>query len=102
MGYNKYMENETRAKLRSRVNRAGGQVQAIGRMMDDGVYCVDILTQIAAARSALDAIGVELLADHLETCVAGHGTDTEHECAKPLTQTELVDEVRTVLRRFLK
>ena len=101
-GYTEYMGNESRAKLRSRVNRAQGQVAAVGRMLDEGAYCVDILTQIAAARSALDAIGVELLADHLETCVAGHGTDTEHECAKPLTQTELVEEVRTVVRRFLR
>ena len=79
-------------------------------MMDGNAYCVDILTQIAAVRSALDSIGIELLADHLETCVVGRisengvlvpGEDA-HECAKPLTQEELVEEVRTVIRRFLK
>ncbi|MBC8138206.1 MAG: metal-sensitive transcriptional regulator [Fibrella sp.] len=96
------MTNESRDKLRGRVNRVGGQVAGIGRMIDEDKYCVEILNQIAAARSALDAIGVELLADHLQTCVLGHGGGDEHECAKPLTGDELVEEVRTVVRRFLK
>ncbi len=71
-------------------------------MIDENAHCVDILTQIAAARSALDSIGVELLADHLETCVVGRDGETAHECAKPLTREELVEEVRTTVRRFLK
>lgn len=103
MGYNLYMKNESRNnKLRGRVNRVAGQIAGIGRMIDENAYCVDILTQIAAVRSALDSIGVELLADHLETCVVGKDSDTAHECAKPLSQEELVEEVRTVVRRFLK
>ena len=96
------MNNESRKKLRGRVNRAAGQIAGIGRMVDENAYCIDILTQIAAVRSALDSIGVELLADHLETCVIGRGSETAHECAKPLSQEELVEEVRTVVRRFLK
>jgi DNA-binding FrmR family transcriptional regulator len=63
---------------------------------------LDILNQIAAARSALDALGVELLTGHLESCVVGHGTDSEHEHARPMTQEQLLDEVRTALSRFLK
>jgi DNA-binding FrmR family transcriptional regulator len=98
-------KTERRAKLRARVNRIAGQVNGIQRMLDaegaDG-YCVNILTQIAAARSALDALGVELLTDHIESCVVGHGTESEHECAKPQTREELLTEVRTVLNRFLK
>lgn len=93
---------ESRKKLRSRVNRIVGQVQGIGRMMDEDRYCVDILTQIAAVRSALDALGVELLSDHIESCVVGHGSESEHHCAKPMSQEALLDEVRTTLGRFLK
>ena len=96
------MKDESRNKLRSRVNRAAGQIAGIGRMIDENAYCVDILTQIAAVRSALDSIGVELLTDHLETCVMGQGGKETHECAKPLSQEELVEEVRIVVRRFLK
>lgn len=95
--------NEERAKkIKSRVNRISGQVGGIGRMIDENRYCVDILDQIAAARSALDALGVELLTDHLESCVIGHGTASEHECAKPRSSEELLEEVRVTLSRFLK
>ena len=96
------MNTEKRHKLRSRINRIRGQVEGVGRMVDEDKYCVDILTQIAAARSALDTLGVELLADHLEGCVVGHGTGSEHHCAEPMTQEQLIAEVKTTLSRFLK
>ncbi len=89
-------------KLVSRVKRIGGQVAGIERMLEDKRYCVDILNQISAVRSALDALGVELLTRHLETCVLGHGGNTEHENARPMTQEELMTEVKTALSRFLK
>ena len=96
------MQDEKRKKLKTRLNRIGGQVTGIHKMIDDDRYCVDILVQVAAVRSALDALGIELLTDHVESCVLGHGTGTEHACARPMTQAQLVDEVRTVLARFLK
>ena len=61
-----------------RVNRIAGQVAGVQRMIDEGRYCVDVLHQIAAVRSALDGLGVELLTRHLESCVVGHGTGSEH------------------------
>ena len=96
------MKGETRKQITSRLNRISGQVAGIQRMIEEDRYCVDILNQIAAVRSALDALGIELLTDHVESCVVGHGTDSEHACAKPMTQEQLVEEVRTVLARFLK
>lgn len=92
----------TRSAATARVNRIAGQVAGIGRMIDEDRYCIDILNQIAAARSALDALGVHLLTAHLESCVLGHGTDSEHACAAPMTQEQLLSEVRTALSRFLK
>lgn len=96
------MENETQKKLASRIRRIAGQINGIERMVDERRYCVDILNQISAVRSALDALGVELLTRHLEMCVLKHGSGTEHENAKPMTQQELLDEVKTALSRFLK
>ena len=96
------MDGVATKKLKSRVNRIAGQVAGIQRMVEEGRYCVEVLNQIAAVRSALDALGVELLTNHLESCVLGHGTDSEHAKAKPMTRDQLVDEVRTVLARFLK
>jgi DNA-binding FrmR family transcriptional regulator len=91
-----------RKKIRTRVNRIAGQVAGVQRMIDEGRYCVDILNQIAAIRSALDALGIEVLTGHLESCVLGHGTGTEHADAAPMTKDQLLAEVRTVLARFLK
>ena len=95
-------QGDSRRKLKQRLNRIAGQVAGIQRMVDEDRYCVDILTQIAATRSALDSLGVELLTEHVSSCVIGHGTESEHECAKPMTQEQLVEEVKTVLGRFLK
>ncbi|UFS69806.1 metal-sensitive transcriptional regulator [Geomonas sp. RF6] len=89
-------------KVSTRLKRIAGQVAGIQRMVEDKRYCVDILNQVSAVRSALDAVGVEILTRHLEMCVVKHGSGTEHEHAKPMTQEELLDEVKTALSRFLK
>ena len=96
------MNDVASKKLKSRVNRIAGQVAGIQRMVEEGRYCVEVLNQIAAVRSALDALGIELRTIHLESCVLGHSSGTEHAKAKPMTKNQLVDEVRTALARFLK
>lgn len=96
------MSDQGAKRVKTRVNRIAGQVAGIQRMVEEGRYCVDILNQIAAVRSALDALGIELLTRHVESCVLGHGTGREHEEAKPMTREELVAELQTVLARFLR
>ncbi len=93
---------QNKAQLQNRLKRITGQVNGIQKMVEDDRYCVDILTQVAAVRSALDAMGVELLTGHIQGCVAGHGTESEHECAAKMTQEQLIEEVRVSLGRFLK
>jgi len=88
--------------LKARVNRVAGQVAGIGWIVEEDKYCVDILNQIAAARSALDSLGIKLPSDHLESCVLGHGMETAHDNTKPMSQEQLLDEVRAVLGNFLK
>ncbi|WP_129125459.1 metal-sensitive transcriptional regulator [Geomonas oryzae] len=96
------MTDSPKDKLTMRVKRIAGQVAGIERMLDEKRYCVDILNQISAVRSALDALGVELLTRHLENCVLGQGGEKQHESAKPMSQQQLLDEVKTALSRFLK
>ena len=55
--------------LTRRINRIEGQVRGIGRMLGEDRYCVDILTQVSAVQSALDAMARELLEHHLHGCV---------------------------------
>jgi len=96
------MTDSPRKDLKVRLNRISGQISGIGRMIDEDKYCVDILNQIAAVRSALNSLGIKMLTEHLESCVLGHGSDTAHACAQPMTQDELLDEVRGALSNFLK
>jgi DNA-binding FrmR family transcriptional regulator len=84
------------------MKRIAGQVTGIQRMLDEERYCVEVLNQISAVRSALDALGVELLASHVESCVLGHGTASQHAEAKPMKPAQLLEELRTSLSRFLK
>ena len=60
---------ETSKQLRNRINRIIGQLNVIQKMLDDNRYCGDILTQIAAAESALQSVGYIVLTDHMQTCV---------------------------------
>ena len=96
------MNDATRKKVQTRANRIAGQVAGVQRMIAEDRYCVEVLHQIAAVRSALDSLGVELLTRHLESCVVGHGTGSEHCCARPLTKEQLLAEVQTALSQFLK
>ncbi|MDG6093676.1 metal-sensitive transcriptional regulator [Acetobacter sp. AN02] len=55
--------------LLNRLKRLEGQISGIRSMVEKDRYCVDILTQISAARAALDAVSVRLLSDHAKGCV---------------------------------
>ncbi len=63
-------EKELR-QLKNRLSRMMGQLNGIGKMLDENRYCGDILTQIAAVESALQAFGYLILQEHMETCVVG-------------------------------
>jgi DNA-binding FrmR family transcriptional regulator len=52
-----------------RLRRIEGQVRGLQRMVDEDVYCIDVLTQIAAATRALQSVALGLLEDHLGHCV---------------------------------
>ena len=56
--------------LVKRLHRIEGQVRGIEKMVEDERYCVDILTQIAAASTALESVAFKVLDDHVNHCVA--------------------------------
>ena len=53
----------------TRLRRVEGQIRGIARMVDEDVYCIDILTQVSAATKALQAVSLGLMEDHLGHCV---------------------------------
>ena len=63
------MTTQPDPKLLARLSRIEGQVRGIGRMLEDGRYCIDILNQIQAAKAALSKIEDQVLKDHADTCV---------------------------------
>ena len=75
-----------KATLAKRLNRVEGQVRGIGRMLEEDRYCVDILTQVSAVQSALDALARGLLEHHLHGCVqhAVKSGDGDHAIAEAL------------------
>ena len=56
-------------RLRNRLNRMVGQLNGIGRMLDENRYCGDILIQIAAVENALQSFGYTILQDHMNSCM---------------------------------
>jgi DNA-binding FrmR family transcriptional regulator len=59
----------TKDDYAKRLRRIEGQVRGIQRMVDEDVYCIDVLTQISAATKALQAVSLGLLEDHIGHCV---------------------------------
>lgn len=87
----------THSENKARLARIEGQVRAVGRMIDDGEYCIDIITQIQAARSALKSVSKLILEKHLKHCVAA--ALEEHDEAGI---DEKLAEIMTVIKRMEK
>ena len=67
MGYS--MKKETTLSISKRLSRIEGQVKGVAKMIDDDRYCIDIVRQIQAIKSALISVEGIVLNDHLNTCV---------------------------------
>ena len=84
---------ELQADMQKRLNRAIGQLTGVKAMIEDNRYCGDVLTQLAAAESAVRRVSEMVLAEHMRTCVVEvvrAGND------------EVIDEVMALMRRFSK
>ena len=88
--------NEHDSKLISRLNRIEGQVRGISKMVADGRYCIDILTQLQAVRAALAKVETAILQEHLGKCVEGAitGGDADDQRAKVRELIQLLERSR--------
>jgi CsoR family transcriptional regulator, copper-sensing transcriptional repressor len=64
-----------KADYLARLRRVEGQVRGLQRMIEEDKYCIDVLTQVSAATSALQAFSLALLDEHLRTCVVHAARD---------------------------
>ena len=83
--------------LIKRLHRIEGQVRGIEKMIEDDRYCVDILTQVSAVNTALEALAFKILDDHVRHCVAGALTSGDE--ADALEKTE---ELLAAVHRFAR
>lgn len=90
----RYGHRDDKDALTRRINRIEGQVRGVGGMIANDRYCIDVLTQVAAIQSALDALALQLLEQHLHGCVqhAVRSGDGEHA----------IDEALAVIRKFAR
>ena len=83
-------------KLIGRLSRIEGQVRGISKMVADGRYCIDVLTQVRAARAALAKVETLMLKDHLGHCIEGAITsgDVADQSTKAAELIALLDHSR--------
>ena len=68
MGYHKRRMRD-RTQLLNRLKRVEGQIRGVTGMLEDGRYCIDVLTQLRAARAALNRVEQIMLKEHLDHCI---------------------------------
>ena len=83
---------EEKKKLINRLARIEGQIRGIRQMVEDDAYCVDILTQSAAAKAAFSAFNRELLRRHIESCVVRDIKNDEAD----------IDELMDIIGKLMK
>lgn len=87
----------TRKKTISRLNRIEGQVRGVTRMLEEDRYCIDVLTQLSAVKSALASVEREVLKDHSRHCL-----ETAIEQGDPAEQRAKIGELIELLSRHYK
>lgn len=85
-----------KSRYLSRLRRIEGQTRGIQRMIDEDQYCIDIITQISAITSALENISLDLLNDHIHSCVADAATQSGPQAEATL------DEAMKAIRKIVK
>ncbi len=91
------MRNDIKASCQKRLGRIEGQVRGISKMMDEGRYCIDIVTQISAVRAALRRVEEEVLRDHVSHCVE-HAISSGNKADQRQKITELMAVIERASR----
>lgn len=83
----KHREGEEYKKLMNRLNRIEGQIRGVKKMVEEDRYCIDIINQVSAISSALNAFNKVLLADHIQSCVVKDVEAGNHQMVEELCDT---------------
>jgi len=89
------LDGEGKKKLLARLARIEGQVRGLQRMIENDRYCVDVLTQVSAVRSALKKVGLQVLDGHVKGCVR-----TALESDEDAGDDAIIRELLAVIEKF--
>jgi CsoR family transcriptional regulator, copper-sensing transcriptional repressor len=81
-----------------RLRRIEGQVRGISKMVDEDKYCIDILTQVAAATKALHAVSLGLLEDHMGHCVTAAADESRETGNDEIVQAKVAEATAAIAR----
>lgn len=87
------MQSETKAAIQKRFSRIEGQIRGLSKMVEEGRYCIDVVTQISAVRAALRRAEEEILRDHVAHCVE-HAINSGDKQDQRVKITEIIDVLR--------
>jgi CsoR family transcriptional regulator, copper-sensing transcriptional repressor len=91
-GYMRPMRQEIKTSCLKRLKRIEGQIRGLAGMVEDDRYCIDVVTQIAAAKTALRRVEEEILRDHVAHCVE-HAISSGDKADQRRKIAELMDVV---------
>ena len=80
-----YGYHDNKQDVLDRLKRIEGQVRGVSKMVDNDVYCIDILTQVTAASNALKKVAIALLDDHIRHCVAEPAAGSRKDMVREAT-----------------
>jgi CsoR family transcriptional regulator, copper-sensing transcriptional repressor len=81
----------SKEKLKLRLVKAMGHLNAVHKMVDQQKYCIDVLHQLKAVQAALDKVSEEILKQHLETCVV--------DAVRNQDESRVIEELIQVFRK---
>lgn len=92
----KLAETNDKDALQKRLKRIEGQVKGIQKMVDEDRYCVDILVQISAIRSAINKVGTIILENHVRGCVSESIRNNDDDAENT------IGEMMDIINKFTK
>jgi DNA-binding FrmR family transcriptional regulator len=88
------MESATKETCLRRLNRAEGQIRGVAKMIEEDRYCIEVITQLQAVKSALLRVEEQILKDHVSHCVAHAMKSGDKK-----EQQKKIDELMAVMTR---
>ena len=83
--------DEEKKRIISRLNRIGGQINGISKMIENDAYCNDVLIQLSAVKNSVKSLSTYILENHLCSCVARDLEEGDYEA---------IDEIVSLFKRF--